>query len=158
MKNTTAIIGIVVIIVAASVFIFTNSGGAMISVSNISDGKNIQIVKLSVENGKYVMSPSTVKKDILVRIEADMLKMPRCSKSIVISAFNVRKTFSETDNSVEFIPDKVGNFNIVCSMNMYRGTFTVLDDDGIKPVYVEQSSESQGSCEVATGGVCSCGG
>ena len=85
-----------------------------------------QIVKLSVDGGRYVLSPSEFKKDVPVRIEADISKMPGCSKSIVISSFNVRKIVSEADNVIEFTPTKTGTFNIACSMNMYRGTFTVV--------------------------------
>ncbi len=87
---------------------------------------NVQVVKLSVQGANYVLSPNEIKKDIPVRIEADISKMPGCSKSIVISAFNVRKVVSQADNTIEFTPTKAGTFNIACSMNMYRGTFNVI--------------------------------
>ena len=138
MKNTTAVIGIGAIVIIAAIFLFANSGSATVSENNLPPNENVQIVKLSVQGGSYVMSPSAVKKGIPVRFEADMTKLPGCSRSIVISAFNVRKTLSEGNNVIEFTPDKAGTFNIACSMNMYRGTFTVLEDDGTKPVYVEQ--------------------
>ena len=73
-----------------------------------------------------MFSDSEFEKDIPVRIEADMGKMPGCSKSIVISAFNVRKTVTSGDNLIEFTPTKTGTFTIACSMNMYRGVFTVV--------------------------------
>jgi len=88
--------------------------------------ENAQIVRLSVEGGRYILSPSEFKKDVPIRIEADISKMPGCSKSIVISAFNLRKVVSGADNVIEFTPTKTGTFNIACSMNMYRGTFTVV--------------------------------
>ena len=87
---------------------------------------NVQESKLWVNGGSYVLSPSEFRKDVPVRIEADMSKMPGCSKSIVISAFGVRKTLTSGDNIIEFTPDKTGTFTIACSMNMYRGTFSVV--------------------------------
>ena len=121
-KNLFFIVLTFVIIVAAGIFLIRGENTA-------SDGNpsgNAQVVKLSVEGGRYVLSPSEFKKDVPVRIEADMSKMPGCSRSIVISAFNVRKSFTNNDNTIEFTPDKAGSFNIACSMNMYRGVFTVV--------------------------------
>ena len=110
------------IIFVAGIFLIrgenTTSGG--------NPSGNAQIVKLSVEGGRYILSPSEFKKNVPVRIEADISKMPGCSKSIVISAFNIRKVVSAADNLIEFTPTKTGTFNIACSMNMYRGTFTVV--------------------------------
>jgi len=160
MKNTTIFIGIGIIILVAAVFIFRVSGNETLTGNIINSADNTQIVKLSVENGKYVMNPSEIKKGIPVKIEADMQNMPGCSKSIVIPSFNVRKTFTSKDNTVEFTPDKSGTFNIMCSMNMYRGTFVVLEDDGNKSNYVENSIEkpvlSESSCGMSGG--CGCGG
>ena len=110
------------IIVVAGIFLI--QGGNTTSGENPSG--NVQIAKLSVEGGRYILSPSEFKKNVPVRIEADISKMPGCSKSIVISAFNIRKVVSAADNSIEFTPTKTGTFNIACSMNMYRGTFTVV--------------------------------
>jgi len=156
MKNKTALVGIGIMIVIASVFLFTNFGSSAIT-GDIITNQDVQIVKLSVEGGNYVLSPSTIKKDIPVRIEADMAKMPGCSKSIVISAFNIRKSLSQGDNIIEFTPDKAGTFNIACSMNMYRGVFTVLENDGSKSAYVDQQPSQGGSCGGGSGG-CGCGG
>ena len=41
-------------------------------------------------------------------------------------------------------------------MNMYRGTFTVLDSDGNKAEYVE-AVQTGGTCGGESGG-CGCGG
>ena len=96
-------------------------------------------------------------KGVPVRIEADMSQMPGCSKSIVISAFKVRKSLTANDNIIEFTPDKAGTFNIACSMNMYKGKFTVLQSDGVKSDYAEQASTTGHTCG-ASGGGCGCGG
>ena len=121
-KNLFFIILTLAIIAIAGIFLIrggnTTTGGSATG--------DAQIVKLSVQGANYVLSPSEFKKDVPVRIEADISKMPGCSKSIVISAFNIRKTISSEDNIIEFTPTKTGTFNIACSMNMYRGVFTVV--------------------------------
>ena len=122
-KGLFYIILTIFLVVGAGYLLLGKSDG---NSNTISDGSgNAQVVKLSVQGANYVLIPNEVKKDIPVRIEADMAKMPGCSKSIVISAFNIRKTVSQTDNPIEFTTTKAGTFNIACSMNMYRGTFTV---------------------------------
>ena len=151
-----AVIGIGIMMVIASVFIFTNLGISAITGSTITN-QDVQVVKLSVQGGQYVLEPDTIKKDIPVRIEADMSKMPGCSKSIVISAFGIRKSLNQGDNIIEFTPDKAGTFNIACSMNMYRGVFTVLENDGSESAYVDQQLPQGGSCGISGGG-CGCGG
>ena len=169
MKNTWMIAAIVIIVIVFGALFIRGSDNATIgktilpnSLSNSLDNGKVQIAKLSVVNGKYVMNPSEFKVGVPVRIEADMANMPGCSKTIVIPSFNVRKSFTSTDNSVEFTPDKAGTFNIACSMNMYKGTFTVLQGDGTKANYVEQApvSSTGGSCGMAKSGSggCGCGG
>lgn len=119
-KNLFFSVLTIILIVVAGIFLIRGENATTSTVSG-----NVQIVKLSVEGGRYVLSPAEFKKDIPVRIEADISKMPGCSKSIVISAFGVRKIVSQADNIIEFTPTKTGTFNIACSMNMYRGAFTV---------------------------------
>ncbi len=116
---------------------------------------NAQVVKMYVNGGSYVLEPSEFKKGVPVKIEADISRTPGCSRAVVISAFGIRKTLTSSDNTITFTPDKAGTFNIACSMNMYRGTFTVLENDGSKSNYVDISAPKGGSC--GSGG-CGCGG
>ncbi len=133
----------------------TSSGNAII---NSNSAENAQVAKMYVKNSKYILEPSTFKVGVPVRIEADMLQMPGCSKSVSISAFNVRKTLTSSDNVIEFTPTKAGTFNIACSMNMYVGTFTVLDANGAKSNYAETAPKG-GTCGGSGGGGCGgCGG
>lgn len=122
-------------------------------VGNAIQSRDVQIVHLKTQGSSYILEPSAVKKGIPVRIEADMSQMPGCSSSVVISAFGIRKSLLSSDNKIEFTPDKAGTFNIACSMNMYKGTFTVLEADGTKANYVEAAPT--GGCGGSSGG---CGG
>lgn len=152
-KNTLYMLGALLIVIVMGSFVLSQKGS--IVSGNVVSG-DVQAVKMYVENGQYVFSQNEFKKGQTVRIEADISKMPGCSKSIVISAFNVRKTLTTGDNVIEFTPDKAGTFNIACSMNMYKGTFTVLDNDGVKAAYVEPANTKGSSC--GSGGCGGCGG
>jgi len=145
------------ILVFLLAFWAVNSFGTGKVVYALADDADVQIVKMKVEGRNYVLEPSSFKEGIPVRIEADMSKFVGCSQSVVISAFNVRKTLSSSDNIIEFTPDKAGTFNIACSMNMYRGTFDVLNSDGTKASYVEPAKTGGMACG-SSGGGCGCGG
>jgi len=100
-----------------------NAGTATTNTANAGE---VQNVKLSVSGGTYVLTPSVLKKGVPVRMVADLSTVRGCSRDVVISAFGVRKYVSEGDNIITFTPTTTGTINIACSMNMYRGTFTVV--------------------------------
>ena len=138
-----------IVIVLAIAGFFLISGGDAENVKIVSGNANgdVQVVKMRVEGSQYVFEPSSVKKGVPVKIEADMSRMPGCSKSFVISEFGVRKVFSNNDNTLEFTPNKAGTFYVACSMNMYRGSLNVLESDGAKSSYVQaETAASGGRC------------
>jgi len=155
-KNALYGIGTILIVIIGIAFLSLSSS-KIINSQVISNNQDVQIIKLSVKNGQYILEPSKVKKDALVRFVADINNMPGCSKSIRMPAFEISKTFTSNDNIFEFTPDKAGTFNIACSMNMYKGTLTVLESNGAKSNYVEQKSSAGSTCG-AGGGGCGCGG
>ncbi|MEM4260136.1 MAG: cupredoxin domain-containing protein [Candidatus Woesearchaeota archaeon] len=90
----------------------------------------VQNVGLSMANGYYVINPSILKVGVPVRMEVDMNTVVGCARDFTIPAFGVRKYVIEGDNIIKFTPTKTGTFNIVCSMNMYKGSFIVVTADG----------------------------
>jgi hypothetical protein len=93
---------------------------------NIASGE-IQNIKLSVVGGTYILTPNVLKKDVPVRMEVDLSSVKGCARDVVIKDFNVRKYVKDGDTIISFTPTKIGTINIACSMNMYRGSFTVED-------------------------------
>jgi len=150
--NSFFVIAVFALVIIGGMFLIKGEGTT--ATGNVVAG-NAQVVKMYVDGGRYVLTPNEFKVGVPVRIEADISRMPGCSKSIVISAFGVRKILNAGDNVIEFTPTKAGTFNIACSMNMYRGTFTVLDNNGAKADYQEPQAASTGSCGGSGGG---CGG
>ena len=101
-----------------------NSANINAGAASTANGE-VQHVKLSVSGGTYILTPSVLKKGVPVQLEADLASMKGCSRSVVISEFNVRKYVQPGDNIIEFTPTKTGTIRIACSMNMYTGSFTV---------------------------------
>lgn len=159
-KSAFLIIFLIIIIMLFknfdSVGAVVNGNAIAIQPANVQSG-DVQNAKMKVVGGKYIIEPNSFKVGVPVRIESDISQIPGCAKSVVIPAFNVKKSLSENNKIIEFTPNKAGTFNIMCSMNMYGGTFNVVNDDGTKASYVEKASTSGGSCG-ASGGGCGCGG
>jgi plastocyanin len=161
-KNTIWMSMIFIVLVVAGLFLNSGSGlgnglnGAVVNNAIGALSGNVQVVKMHVEGSRYIFEPSSVKKGVPVRLEADISRMPGCSKSVISSELGIRKTFNSGDNTFEFTPSKAGSFYVACSMNMYKGTLTVLESDGSKPSYVQAPSSSGASC--SAGGGCGCGG
>src|SRR3989344_5735572 len=155
-KNTLYEIGVALIILFGIIFLSLSTSGEQTQQA-INNNQDVQVVKLWVNNGQYVFEPSSVKKDVPVRLEADISRMPGCSKSVISSELNIKKTFNSVDNTLEFTPNKAGTFYIACSMNMYKGTFAVLESDGSKSNYIQTPLSSGMTCG-SSGGGCGCGG
>ena len=86
-----------------------------------------QIVKLSFDDKGYVVTPSRVTKGVPVRMEVDLATVKGCMRTVVIAAFDVKKTVKEGDTTIDFTPTKTGEIQIVCGMNMGKGSFTVAE-------------------------------
>jgi uncharacterized protein len=86
-----------------------------------------QHVELYFINYEYKLVPENLIVGVPVRMEVDLDSVWGCMRAIMIPAFNVRQLVSENNNIVEFTPTRTGKFNILCSMNMGRGQFRVVE-------------------------------
>jgi len=86
-----------------------------------------QAVKLTFDDKGYVVTPDTVTKGVPVKMEVDLTTVKGCMRTVVISAFNVKQTVKEGATTIEFTPSKSGKIDIICGMNMGKGSFTVAD-------------------------------
>lgn len=117
---------ILIVVSLFVLFIFSNKDSSFTQKPEPSySDEEVQIVKMYTSGPNYVFEPSVVKKGIPVRLVADMNKMYGCSRSVVSSSLGIKKVFTESSNTVEFLPEESGEFLIACSMNMYRGFLTV---------------------------------
>jgi len=86
-----------------------------------------QQVELYFINYEYKLVPENLIVNVPVRMKVDLESVYGCMRAIMIPAFGVRAYVSENDNILEFTPTKTGVFNIMCTMNMGRGTFRVVE-------------------------------
>lgn len=169
MSNTTkniAIGGAIAIVIGIVLFGITGAsidgkgitGNAVKETTTANQG-DVQEVKLTFKNYEYQLEPSILKKDVPVKMIVDLDSVYGCMRDVVIPSANVKKYVREGDNIIEFTPTKAGEFNIMCSMNMGRGKFIVIEDDGSKSSYVEESQVSSigGTSSGSSGGSCGCG-
>ncbi len=89
--------------------------------------RKFQVVKLSLDDRGYVVTRPTVARGVPVRMEVDVTAVTGCTRTVVIDAFKVKKTVKEGDSAIEFTPTTNGPVQLVCGMNMVRGSFTVVD-------------------------------
>jgi plastocyanin domain-containing protein len=86
-----------------------------------------QAVKLTFDDKGYVVTPDTVTKGVPVKMEVDLTTVKGCMRTVVINAFNVKQTVKDGATTIEFTPSKSGKIEIICGMNMGKGSFTVVD-------------------------------
>ncbi|MEM4637673.1 MAG: hypothetical protein QXK76_01435 [Candidatus Woesearchaeota archaeon] len=122
---------------------------------------------LSMRNWEYVVTPSTFKKGVPIRMTVDLNTVVGCARDVVIKDFGVRKYVKQGDNIIEFTPTKTGTITIACSMNMFFGKFEVVDviNSQTKSIRISETqssvettntpSKSIGSCGMNSGG-CGC--
>lgn len=90
---------------------------------------NVQEVVIIVRGG-YSPDVIRVKKGVRLRLIFDRKEAGDCSSRVVFPDFHVSKTlvpFAKT--TLEFTPDKAGEFGFACGMNMLHGTLIVEDDE-----------------------------
>ena len=130
MNNKNYFLKIMILaVIGLGVFILVKSFG--LSASNASTdkesvAKDVQVIQM-VENGSgYTPNNFVIKKDVPVRLEIDAQQPYSCASTIVIPQLGIRKQLEAGKNIIEFTPAEVGTIKFSCSMNMYRGSFSVI--------------------------------
>src|SRR3989344_3484449 len=80
--------------------------------AEVKDG--VQEVTLSWGKLNYSPEEIIVKEGIPLRIIGDTKRLKGCYRSFTIPAFKFTKIFTEGDNIIEFIPDRIGTFAFSC--------------------------------------------
>jgi len=118
------------VIPAATVLLLVVAAAASVLATGAIDKQDslkVQVVKLSFDEKGYVVTPSSVTRGVPVKMEVDLETVKGCMRTVVISAFNVKKTVKAGDTTIEFTPSKSGNIQIICGMDMGKGVITVVE-------------------------------
>ena len=118
-KTVTLLAALLIVAAAASAGLSAAQGS--------KPAQKTQTVKLTFDDKGYVVTPDTVTKGVPVKMEVDLGTVKGCMRTVVISAFNVKQTVKEGATTIEFTPTKSGKIEIICGMNMGKGSFTVVD-------------------------------
>ena len=89
--------------------------------------RGIQEINIRVK-GAYSPDVIAVKRGVPVRLNFYRDETSSCSEEVIFSDFGIaRKLPAFQTTSIEFTPDKTGQFNFTCGMNMLHGKLIVED-------------------------------
>jgi hypothetical protein len=117
----------IVTLVVALLVVAMSATAGLSAAQTSKPAQKTQAVKLTFDDKGYVVTPDTVTKGVPVKMEVDLSTVKGCMRTVVINAFNVKQTVKEGATTIEFTPSKSGKIDIICGMNMGKGSFTVAD-------------------------------
>ncbi|MGD9889920.1 MAG: heavy metal translocating P-type ATPase [Dehalococcoidia bacterium] len=92
----------------------------------------VQEATIRVE-GAYQPNRVAVKAGVPVRLKFDRREATDCSNRVVLADFGISRALPAfATTTVEFTPERPGEYPFTCAMNMYRGTL-VVEPDGVAP-------------------------
>jgi len=85
----------------------------------------VQEIKVTVKGG-YSPDVIVVKQGVPVKLDFYRDETASCSEQVVFGDFGIARDLAAfKTTSIEFTPDKAGEFTFVCGMNMLRGKLIV---------------------------------
>jgi plastocyanin domain-containing protein len=92
----------------------------------VSAADNIRTVAIKVSGGAYEPAVVTVKKGEPVRLQFTRDEKPTCGDVLVIPSLNIKETIPVNEVvSIDITPDKAGDLEFTCGMNMLKGKIVV---------------------------------
>src|SRR5215470_20007194 len=89
-----------------------------------------QLVTVTVRGG-YSPDLVRVRQGVPLRIVFDRQESGECSSRVVLSDFAVNRPLPAfTQTTVQLVPDRAGEFEFACGMNMVHGTLVVEPTGG----------------------------
>jgi plastocyanin domain-containing protein len=120
-KIIVTIIGILLIVFVNWYFFVSKREKVKASVKE----SGVQEIKVIVKGG-YTPDVIVVKKGMPVKIDFYRDETADCSEEIVFGDFNLRKSLpAYKTTSIEFTPEKPGEYTFTCGMGMMRGKLIV---------------------------------
>ena len=117
--------GVVIGGVALIAFVLWYFFGEREAVAAQAGESGVQEIKVTVKGG-YSPDVIVVKENQPVRLDFYRDETASCSDQVIFGDFGIARdlpAFKTT--SIEFTPNKAGEFNFVCGMNMMRGKLIV---------------------------------
>ena len=134
------------------------AAGNTVNDPNVKMVGGVQEVRMTQASGGYSPNKFTIRKGIPVKWIITSKDIYTCAASIASQQLNIRKGLQLGENVFEFTPKETGTIRFSCSMGMYTGSFTVVDDTGAAAPQQTTLANSQTQNSGSTGGSCSSGG
>ena len=100
------------------------------TVAATANDRGVQEVKITVKGG-YSPDVVRVKQGRPVRLDFYRDETSSCSEQVIFGDFGIARDLPAFETtSVEFTPDRAGEFTFTCGMNMMRGKLIVEAKDG----------------------------
>ena len=107
--------------------------------NNEAEQNNSALLAAKIEGGVQKLttqhSPSSypnivVQKGVPVEwtISASAQSLRSCNSYVIFPDYDIQTSLKQGDNMLKFTPTETGTFQYYCSMQMYIGTITVVDD------------------------------
>lgn len=123
---------------------------------NVKMENGMQVVRMTESSRGYSPNKFTIQKGVPVRWVIDAQDPYSCASSLMISKLGIRKNLKAGENVIEFTPTESGRLPFSCSMGMYTGAFSVVEDAAGSVAATQQSDLSEtagagGTCSMAAG-------
>lgn len=102
--------------------------------SNVTIENGIQIVKMTQSYDGYTPNQFVVKKNLPVKWIIESENVNSCASVIVVPKLGITKNLELGENVIEFTPTDIGTVKFSCTMGMYTGVFSVVEDNSISEV------------------------
>lgn len=119
------IIGVILILVVITLYIFWLWSSKKQKGVSAKESAGVQVFDILV---KGVYSPSVIRAKVgkPVRINFRREEDNECSRFVNFSDFKIRKELPEGQTvTIEFTPDRTGEFLFTCDMSMYQGRLII---------------------------------
>lgn len=92
----------------------------------VSAAENVRTIPIKVSGAEYQPASVIVKKGEPVRLQFTRDEKPTCGDVIVIPALDIKEEIPANDMvSIDITPDKTGDLEFTCGMNMLKGKIVV---------------------------------
>jgi plastocyanin domain-containing protein len=92
----------------------------------VSATDNVRTIAIKVSGGEYQPATVNVKKGEPVRLQFTRDEKPTCGDVLVIPSLNIKETIPVNEVvSIDITPDKAGDLEFTCGMNMLKGKIVV---------------------------------
>lgn len=126
-------------LVLAGILAYYFFGPKKASAAHIEGG--VQEVQITVKGG-YNPTIIRVKQNVPLRLKFNRQEAGDCTARVVFPDFQVSKSLTAFQTTtLEFTPDRAGEFGFACGMNMIHGTL-IVEGNGAAPVGPSASAQS----------------